>query len=290
MFDNHLTWTSEAGVAPSPVPLVNPIIPPTPPKPRPPGPETLVCKVEPTECKAQRQRLRRKYKRAYDALVREVESYQVLVDDRSCFDTTKATYTERITALQLQQTQYSEEMSRTVAKLDQLKPGLVTLRKSQKELTLRVKTLQQECKAEKEARETLERTKEVIKQMGRCVSVNSAKFKLPLWTGKWIKVDLSDGLKNREMDAMLNQACVAAFGQGARSAEISEVDTGSIKKMPKNNKAGAALIPSCPLCGKASARACWHPKARLIHKNRRNDCSGGGPRAVMCVYEIEPED
>lgn len=283
---------------PAPTPTVAPADPfPQPavdPAPNPPvtqpsveqhpavtDPRIPTLQTEPDHCKVEREKLEETWVEAYEEVTREVESYEILVDDTSCVDASEAEYQEQFQPLQQEEKELSKKVSSAISKVQTLRPQIKSLRQARKELEKRLKVITQECEAVEETKETLEATKEVIVKMDECVSDGSA-FNLPVWVGQWITVQLSEDLSIADADAKMNQGCAASFGHAARAAEVSEVDTGSIRKMPKKNKSDLPMMPTCPLCGTKLARVCWDSGARLNHRKRRTDCTPGA-RAVLCV-------
>lgn len=259
-------------------------VPPTPPV-APPASQTRPAPTlasEPEHCKVEREQLEETWIVAYEEITREVESYQILVDDTSCVDAAEAEYEEKFQPLQQREKELSHKVSIAISKVQNLRPQLQTLRKARKELKKRLEVITQECEAVDKTKETLEVTKEVIIKMDECAGLDGSAFKLPVWVGQWIAVDLGEDVSIADSDAKMNQACAQTFGGAAKAAQVSEVDTGSIRRMPKRNEASLPLMPACPMCGTQHARVCWESGAKLNHRKRRTDCTSGA-RAVMCV-------
>lgn len=246
-------------------------------------PSNLICVVNPTICQEENNKLQKQYEEAYKLIVRQTDRYQALVSDTSCQDAAMSKYKIRLGPLEEKQMQLSDKMTKMVEQMNALEPDLEGLKKAQKELKHHVTALAKECKASKMAEKVLKKTEKVIKKMDDCVSIGPDGFQLPQWVGKWITVDLDDSLSVKVADAKMHDACVANFGPAARPAEVSEIDTGSVRNMPKKNTAGVPLLPTCPRCGSKKSRVCWDVKKRLVRSKRRDNCDAG-TRAVMCVY------
>lgn len=245
--------------------------------------------TESAHCAAERQRLQDSYKQAYQALTREVASYQELVEDKSCAHAEEGEYQEELRPLQQRESELSGQLAIAVGEVEKLRPELETLRSAHAELQERIDTLHSECDALVKTKERLRDTKEVIKAMGDCAGLEGASgFNLPCWVGRWANADLDEAYSIEEADAAMNAVCADRFGAHVRAAEVSEVDTGSIAHMPERNDAQMPLLPICPRCGTREARVCWDSGAMLEHKGRRTGCDAEGLRAVLCVSEGPP--
>jgi hypothetical protein len=122
-------------------------------------------------------------------------------------------------------------------------------------------------------------------------------FQLPTWTGAWAKFKQRRNKSNKWNDQKMLKKCVKKFGEGARPAEVSEIDGRSIEGMPKKNTAPFTVLGACPDCqGKPMpgitkngyGRICWDVGKKFGRKGRRRDC-GGGPRSILCVIESDSE-
>lgn len=237
-----------------------------------------------TRCALEKKHLTQYFEEAYIALTREVETYQKLVADKSCSDSVEGDYEENINPLRETEKELSSRVSVAMDNVKMSRPELSTLKSTQKELSARLEILSMECASLRRTKKSLVDTRDVIKEMEGCADLDLGAFELPVWVGEWITVELDEDKEIHEVDAAMMSACAQKFGRGARAAEVSEVDTGSITKMPKYNCAMAPFLPACPLCGTEYARVCWDSGAKLDHYERRTDCSAG-TRAVLCVIE-----
>jgi len=247
----------------------------------------------PTECQEVVIELEHQFTESYVSLTRMIEEYEVVTHSTVCEETVEEEYTEESTAIQDEANEVCSEVQTTMSKLEHFKFEYQSTLKTEHKLESSIKVLVKQCGSLSSTEEYLTTVTSTLTALGDCPGLGEVQFQLPTWTGDWARFKQNRQKSNKWNDKRMLQACVKKFGQGARPAEVSEIDGQSIEGMPKKNTAPSTILGACPDCkGKKMpgstksgyGRICWDAGSRLSRKGRRRDC-GGGPRSILCVLD-----
>lgn len=155
------------------------------------------------------------------------------------------------------------------------------------------KVIKKQCVRLTKTQKYVKVVKKTIVALRKCPGLGDVKFSIPKWVGQWAYFKQQKNGKDKWNDQKMLGVCKSEFGPRARPAEVSEIDSHTIRRMPRHNTALAPVLGACPMCageknGKLSAeghgRKCWDKKVKFNHKARRGDCNHG-KRAIICVLD-----
>jgi len=257
----------------------------------------LKCVVPdtPEECHEVVVELEHEFTESYVSLTRMIEEYEVVTHSTVCEETVEEEYTEESTAIQEEANQVCGEVQTTMSKLEQFKFEYQSTVKTEHKLEISIQLLVKQCGSLSSTEEYLTTVSTTLNALGDCPGLGEVQFQLPTWAGNWAKFKQSRNKGNKWNDKKMLRKCVQMFGEGARVAEVSEIDGQSIEGMPKINQSPYAVLGACPDCkGKPMpgitktgyGRICWDAGSPLTRKGRRRNC-GGGPRSILCVLDAK---
>lgn len=247
----------------------------------------------PAECQEVVIELEHQFTESYVSLTRMIEEYEVVTHSTVCEETVEEEYTEESTAIQDEANEICGQVQTTMSKLEHFKFEYQSTIKTEHKLEASIKLLVKQCGSLSSTEEYLTTVSTTLTALGDCPGLGDVQFQLPTWTGDWARFQQKRNKSNKWNDKRMLKKCVKKFGEGARPAEVSEIDGQSIEGMPKTNTGPYTLLGACPDCkGKKMpgstksgyGRICWDTGSHLSRKSRRRDC-GGGPRSILCVLD-----
>jgi hypothetical protein len=249
------------------------------------------------ECREIIIQLEHTFTTAYVSLTRLIEEYSMEVVSHVCEDTVEEEYTQSITVVETEATQVCRRVQVFIQHLNQYKLQLTQAVETEHHIESKLQVLTQQCGTLTQTSTYLTEVTTTLVALGNCPGLNGTTFSLPTYVGSWVYVNQELGHSDPELDAVMLQACKAAYpnyGYSVRPAEVSEIDQYSVQGMPSTNTARSPLLGACPLCEGAiladaevsHARVCWDSGSNLDVDSRRGTCRQG-ERAVLCVYEPE---
>lgn len=258
----------------------------------------LKCAVphSPKECQDVIIELEHQFTESYVSLTRMVEEYSIVSHSTVCEDTVEQEYEEESSGVQDDANEVCEEVQGTLAKLEKFKFEYQSTVKTEHAMETTIKNLVKQCGQLDSTEIHLETVKSTLDALGDCPGIGDIQFQLPTWVGDWTRFRQKRKKSNKWNDKMMLNKCKNKFGDDARVAEVSEIDSRSIDGMPETNTASYPLLGACPECkGKRMpglsksgfGRICWDAGAKLGRRGRRRDCASGA-KAVLCVYDKGP--
>jgi len=250
--------------------------------------------ASPEYCAAEKKKLEETYVKTYVELSRLKDEYHDLANSTACFDQVETTYKSRKTPLQQDIDELIKAIDVKTDEIERLRPRLESATKAEKKLRRHIKTLSAECAQLPATVSNLDKVRDAIQALSKCPGLSRVQFSLPKWTGTWIVVPLkAKKLTDEEQDAVFDAAC-AKETDGARAAEVAEIEEQTVEGIPETNTAGYPLIGTCPNCEGDEAtdfpdghkRVCWRQGKELTHAGKVTGCAGG-KKAVLCVVDRE---
>jgi len=243
-------------------------------------------------CEILREKLSSEYNKAFVELVDLKHEYDLLANSTACEDGTEEEIKSRKTPLHERINTLTTTVSEKITDLTELRPRLENANDAQEKLEEHVKNLEEECSELPETASDLDKVRETITAMSLCPGLSKVEFNLPKWTGTWVTFEQDAAtMSDKKQDELMDALCKKQ-DDGARAAEVSEIEQQSVEGIPLTNTAGEPLLGTCPSCAgdeneayvDKHSRKCWNAGKGLNDKDISKIC-GKGLKAVLCVVD-----
>lgn len=257
---------------------------------------TLTCRKAkvPSACRRIVVELKKEYAKSFKSITRLVEQYKKITHSKVCWETAHQEYESQSSAVQVEANKYCEREQKAYSSLTTYNAQYKRTIRIERKLKKTYLVTKRQCGGLLKTEQYVSSVKKTIKALGKCPGLGSVHFSVPKWVGTYAYFTQRRDRKDKWNDRKMRKKCQVKFRRrGIRPAEVAELDSRTVRKMPRRNTADAPVLGACPNCqGKSNGalskgghgRLCWDPKKKFNRKSRRGDCNSGR-RAIICVLE-----